>query len=206
MFGAVVSNYLVSRYLYYVAQKTDSVALRADAEHLSTDIYSSVGVLVGLFLIKITGIALLDPLIAIFVALVILKAGIKITKETLNNLVDGRISSEDIKMIENIIKECSEIKGYKNLKTRKSGSNRDIDITILCDENMTIKYCHEISDNIENKIKEKLPQSQTPSDLHPNKINYIFLNLSCLSIIANRMSRQGRSPKVILSERGANSR
>lgn len=159
MIGAVIANFLVSRYLYYVAPKTDSVALKADAEHLSTDIYSSLGVLAGLVLIKITGIVLLDPLIAILVALIILKAGIKITKEALNNLVDGTIPAEDIKIIEEIIENTDEIKGYKNLKTRKSGSNRDIDITILCNENMTIKHCHSICDEIENKIKAKLPNT-----------------------------------------------
>ena len=159
MICAVIANYAVSRYLYYVSKKTDSVALKADAEHLSTDIYSSLGVLVGLILIKITNITLLDPLIAIFVALIILKTGIKITKETFNNLVDGTIPAEDIKIIQTIINECSEIKGYKNLKTRKSGSNRDINITLLCDENMTIKCCHQICDNIENKIKENFPNT-----------------------------------------------
>ena len=159
MLFAVIANFLVSRYLFYVAKKTDSVALRADAEHLSTDIYSSLGVLIGLILIKVTGIVLLDPLIAIFVALIILKAGMSIAKETFNNLVDGRLPIEDIKIIENILTECSGIKGYKNLKTRKTGSNRDIDITLICDENMTIKHCHNICDCIEEKIKKEFPRT-----------------------------------------------
>lgn len=83
---AVVANFLVSRYLFFVAKKTDSVSLYADAEHLSTDVYSSLGVMAGLVLIKITGITLLDPAIALFVAFIILKTGFSITKETLNNL------------------------------------------------------------------------------------------------------------------------
>ncbi len=159
MFVTVVANYLVSRYLYHVGKKTDSVALKADAEHLSTDIYSSLGVLIGLVLIKVTGITLLDPLIAILVALIILKTGVKITKETLNNLVDGTIPIEDIQIIKDAVNECSEIKGYKNIKTRKSGSNRDIDITLLCDGNITLKQCHNICDSIEDKIKIKLPNT-----------------------------------------------
>lgn len=159
MIFAVISNFIVSRYLHYVAKKTDSVAIKADAEHLSTDIYSSLGVMIGLILIKVTGIVLLDPLIAIFVALIILKAGMSIIKETFNNLVDGRLPSEDIKKIENILTECSGIKGYKNLKTRKTGSNRDIDITLLCDENMTIKHCHSICDCIEEKIMKEFPNT-----------------------------------------------
>ena len=97
---AVLTNFLVSRYLFYVAKKSDSVSLLADAEHLSTDIYSSLGVLVGLILIKITGITLLDPIIAIVVALIILKAGFSISKETLNNLLDGSLPNEDIQIVE----------------------------------------------------------------------------------------------------------
>lgn len=159
MLGAIIANFIVSRYLFYVAKKTDSVALKADAEHLNTDIYSSLGVLIGLILIKQTGIVLLDPLIAIFVASIILKTGMNILKETFNNLVDGRLPIEDIKVIEDILTDCSKIKGYKHLKTRKIGSNRDIDITLLCDENMTIKTCHDICDCIEEKIKSTFPNT-----------------------------------------------
>ena len=117
---AVLANFLVSRYLFYVAKKSDSVSLYADAKHLSTDIYSSLGVFVGLLLIKITGLAILDPIIALVVALIILKAGFSISKETLNNLLDGSIPTADIQKIEEIIKANSVIKGCKGIKGRKS--------------------------------------------------------------------------------------
>ena len=110
---AVLANFLVSQYLFYVAKKSDSVSLKADGEHLRTDIYSSLGVLIGLILIKYTGLAILDPIIAIIVELVIFKAGFEISKETLNNLLDSSISDEDIEKIENIIKNNQVIKGYK---------------------------------------------------------------------------------------------
>lgn len=164
---AVLANLIVSAYLFKVAKKTDSVALYADAKHLSTDVYSSIGVLIGLVLIKITGFALLDPLIAIFVALIILRAGILITKETLNNLVDGTLPKEDLKQIEEILNRCEKINGYKNLKSRKSGPFRDINLTLLCEENMSLKDCHEICDFIENEIKNTFPNSQTTIHCEP---------------------------------------
>lgn len=68
---AVAANFIVSSYLFFVAKKTGSVSLYADGEHLRTDIWSSLGVLAGLVLIKVTGIILLDPLIALIVALFI---------------------------------------------------------------------------------------------------------------------------------------
>ena len=171
MIIAIIANLLVSSYLYAVAKKTDSVALRADAMHLSTDVFSSIGVLIGLILIKITGITILDPLIAIFVAFIILKTGTSIIKETSNNLLDGTLPDDDIKIIENIINCCDSIHGFKNLKSRRCGSNRDIDITILCEGSMSIKECHDICDVLETKIKDMLPNTFITIHCEPYKLN-----------------------------------
>lgn len=168
---AIIANLSVSSYLFVIAKKTDSVALKADAQHLSTDVYSALGVLIGLILIKITGITLLDPLIAILVAIIILKTGISVIKETLNNLLDGTLPEEDIKNIEDIINNCKNIYGFKNLKSRKSGSNRDIDITILCEETMSIKECHDICDDLEEKIQRILPNTLITIHCEPYKQN-----------------------------------
>lgn len=164
---AVVANFLVSRYLFYVAKKSDSVSLLADAEHLSTDIFSSLGVLIGLVLIKITGIAALDPIIALIVALIILKAGFSISKETLNNLLDGSLPNEDIAKIEEILKRNSVIKGYKNIKGRKSGQYKDIELTLLFNPDMKISCAHNICDQIENEIKKNLGQVSTTIHAEP---------------------------------------
>ena len=69
MLFAVVANFVVSSILFKVAKKSNSISLFADGEHLRTDIYSSLGVMVGLILIKVTGIHILDPFIEILVAL-----------------------------------------------------------------------------------------------------------------------------------------
>jgi len=149
---AVVANILVSTYLFKVAKKSNSVSLYADAEHLRTDVLSSLGVLLGLVLIKLTGIMILDAIIAIIVALVILKAGYSISKETLNNLLDGALPQEDIEEIETILNKYSEIRGYHNIRTRRVGPSKDLDITIMFDEDMTIKDCHHICDEVEQSI------------------------------------------------------
>ena len=159
MILSVVINYIVSKILYNIGKKADSVALKADAKHLSSDIYSSLGVLFGLVLIKITGYIIIDSIIAIFIALFILKTGYYVSKEAFNNLVDGTLPDEDINAITKILNETDGINGYINLKSRKSGPNRDIDITILCNENMTLKACHQICDDIEEKIMQSLPNT-----------------------------------------------
>ena len=164
---AVLANFLVSRYLFYVAKKSDSVSLRADAEHLQTDIFSSLGVLAGLVLIKLTGYTILDPIIAIIVAAIILKAGFSISKETLNNLLDGSISTEDIEKIETVLKNNTVIKGYKNIKGRKSGQYKEIELTILFNPDMKISCCHNICDQIENDIKSELGNVTTTIHAEP---------------------------------------
>ena len=158
MLFAVIANIFVSSYLFKIAKKSDSVSLHADGEHLRTDVFSSLGVLLGLVLIKVTGIPILDPIIAILVALFILKAGFEISKNTLNNLLDGALPLEDIETIKNIINSYNDscLKGYKDLKARRSGPSKDIEITMLFPENMTIADCHKICDNVENLITEKL--------------------------------------------------
>lgn len=153
---AVVANFFVSQYLFYVAKKSDSVSLHADGEHLRTDIFSSLGVLVGLILIKVTGITILDPIIAIVVALVILKAGFSISRTTLNNLLDASLPDDEVKVIENILKTNTIIKGYKSIKARKSGQYKEIELTLLFAPDMKIRCCHNVCDQIENDIKSRL--------------------------------------------------
>lgn len=156
MLFAVVANILVSSYLFYVAKKSNSISLFADGEHLRTDVYSSLGVMAGLVLIKITGIHILDPVVAILVALFILKAGFSISKETLYNLLDGSLPAKDLNEIEEIINDYQSCLGFSSVKGRRVGPDKDIEITLLFPKDMTIEKCHSICDEIEDLIRNKL--------------------------------------------------
>lgn len=158
MLFAVVANYIVSSILFKVAKKSNSISLFADGEHLRTDIYSSLGVMAGLVLIKLTGIHILDPIIAIIVALFIFKAGFSISKETLNNLLDGSLPKSDIEAVEKIIENFKDkgVHGYKTLRGRNIGPEKQIDMILLFPKNMTIEDCHTICDNIETEITKTL--------------------------------------------------
>ena len=158
MLFSVVVNFIVSKYLFYVAQKSNSISLYADAQHLRTDIYSSMGVMLGLLLINFTGLNILDPLIALIVAFMILKTGFLIAKDTLNNLLDGALPDADLKTIHDIIKqfEPQGVLEYKNLKSRRVGAQKDIEITLIFPEKMTILECHNICDEIEEQVENKL--------------------------------------------------
>lgn len=164
---AVISNLFVSSYLFKVAKKTSSVSLYADAEHLRTDVLSSLGVLVALVIIKYTGFYFLDPLIALFVACIIIKAGYSVSKETLNDLLDGSLPKEDLEIIYGIINGNKNIKGFSDLKTRKSGSGKQLEVTFFFEPDMKIYDCHKICDEIEAQISAKIPNIKTVIHLEP---------------------------------------
>lgn len=160
MFLAVVMNIIVSTLLFKVAKESESISLFADGEHLRTDVYSSLGVLAGLILIKITGYSVLDPIVAILVAVYIFKAGISISKKALSNLLDHSLPNDDIKHIEEIIKQHSDTAKLKrnSIKARQVGPTKDIDMILQFPEETTICACHKICDEIEDKIRKIYPQ------------------------------------------------
>lgn len=158
MLLSVVVNWLVSSYLHKIALKTDSIALKTDAEHLKADIYSSLGIIAGLFAVHITGLNILDPIIAIFVASIILRTGIKLTKQSSNNLLDGALPKEDKAKIDEVLNNfrAHGVIGTKQIRTTKSGSKRLIQMIIYLPSGMTLIEAHDICDKIETKIREKL--------------------------------------------------
>lgn len=173
MLFSVIANIFVSTYLFKVAKKTDSIALFADAEHLRTDIYSSLAVFLGLLAIRITDIHILDPIIAIIVAVLILNAGYNICKKSVNNLLDGTLPKEEIDIINEIITYYTDNKNIKvkNVKTRKAGMTRQIELTLLVDPEKSIKEGHKLCDEIECKIEEKLANSSFLIHLEPIEEN-----------------------------------
>ena len=158
MLFSAAANFIVSTILFKTAEKSNSISLLADGEHLRTDIYSSIGVMTGLVLIKITGINILDPIIAILVAAFILKTGFSISRQTLNNLLDGSLPKKDLDSIKEIIHsyENSSTLKIKNLKARRCGPNTDIELTLIFPPDMAISRCHNVCDAIEDLIRKKL--------------------------------------------------
>jgi cation diffusion facilitator family transporter len=147
-------NFIVSSKLYKVAKSTDSIALEADALHLKTDVYTSLGVAVGLFLIWLTHITLLDPIVAILVASLIIKEAFVLLKNAYSPLLDTSLSGEEIAVIEKIFKQKNI--SYHNLKTRKAGHFRFVDVHVEMPETMTLKEVHDICDGVEGELKSLL--------------------------------------------------
>lgn len=161
MFISAAVNFMVSKRLYKVAKQEDSIALEADALHLKADVYTSLGVGIGLFLIWVTNLTFLDPVVAILVAIFILKEAIELLKAAFNPLLDIKLSDDEIELIKNTISKYSSVFcNYHDLKTRKSGHLRYIDLHLVFPENKSIKEAHDICDKIEDDIATILNNTQ----------------------------------------------
>lgn len=154
-------NILVSRKLYKVARETDSIALEADALHLKTDVYTSFGVAAGLALIWITGYHFLDPVVAILVALLILKESYHLFRKAYGPLLDTALPEGDVETICQIISNhCKGKIDYHNLRTRKAGNYRYLDFHLNLPRDMTVKEAHDLCDLIEQQIKKQFSYSE----------------------------------------------
>ena len=166
-FSAVL-NFFVSRFLHKIAHRTDSVALEADAWHLTTDVYTSLGVFAGLIVVEITHWYILDPIIAIVVALLILRAAWNITRKSVRDLVDERLpqAEEDI-ITASILEHVGELAGFHELRTRKAGSQRYIELHLVLPKKVTIEEAHRLCDHLEEDIKGKLPEGNVTIHCEP---------------------------------------
>lgn len=157
----VVSAWLV-RKLRRAAQETDSPALSSDALHYTADIYINASVLVALLLTMLTGWRLADPLISLGIALYILKAAFALARESINVLMDRRLPAEvDDKVAEIVARYKNEgVQGFHDLRTRRSGSQRFIDLHLEVDRNKRFEEAHDLTVKILRAIEAEIPRSK----------------------------------------------
>ncbi len=156
---SAIVNLFVSRKLYKVSKETDSIALEADALHLKTDIYTSLGVAAGLGLIWITGYYFLDPIVAILVALLILKESFILFRKAYGPLLDTALPEMEVEEIRKIVDtHCTGKIDFHNLRTRKAGAYKYVDFHLNVPHDMTVKESHDFCDVIEQDIKGSFKQ------------------------------------------------
>lgn len=167
LFAAIV-NIFVSRRLYKVAKEEDSMALEADALHLKTDVYTSLGVGLGMVLIALTDINLLDPIIAILVALLIIREAWDLMKRAYNPLLDAKLSNEDEELILTTIEKYSDkYINISNLRTRKSGSIKYIEFHIVLNGDITVTKAHDLCDEIEKDLENIIGNTNISIHVEP---------------------------------------
>lgn len=165
---SAIVNWFISQKLMRVGKDTESIALESDAWHLRTDVYTSLGVFAGLILIQITGMTALDSVIAIGVALVILKAAYDLSKRSILDLIDTSIPEKDKDRIKEIICDhSSEYAGFHGLKTRRAGPQIFINFHLVVAGDVSVQQSHDLTEHIESDIKFEYPRSVVTIHVEP---------------------------------------
>lgn len=157
MVVATVVSWLVTRHLRRVGRETDSVVLLADALHYQTDVWTNGGVLLGLALLWATGSGVFDALIALGVAGVILGSAYRLLVRSVNDLMDAALPEAEQRAIEEVIHRHTFVVGHHKLRTRRSGSQRQIDFTILACRHLPLGEAHDLVDHVEKEIEATIP-------------------------------------------------
>lgn len=156
--GASVVNLLAAFFISRAGKKYKSITLEANAHHLMTDVWTSVGVLGGVGVVAITGWQRLDPIVAFIVAANIIWSGARIVRDSVLGLMDTALPNEERDAIINVL-ESYKTGGieYHALRTRQSGSRRFTSFHILVPDDWTVLQGHHLLEKIEADIRHTLP-------------------------------------------------
>lgn len=166
--SASLINLLTAMVMLKAGKRLNSITLEADARHLMTDVWTTGGVLLGLLLVKITGWIILDPLIAILVAVNIVFTGFKLIKRSVAGLMDEALSDDELNRVKSILDKYRKQRiTYHSLYTRKAASKNFIFLHLIMPGNWHISRGHEMTKEIELKIEKILPDSDVFIHIEP---------------------------------------
>jgi len=166
-FSAVVS-WFIARNLSKVAKQTDSSALEADSLHFRMDIYSNLGLMAGLFMVRWFDIYWLDSALSILVASYILHEALQLIKRGLTDILDHELPDEIQQQVHHLISTHEgPLAGYHGLRTRRAGSLKIMDFHLEVCKDMTVAEAHELTDSLEKKIEKEIPGSNVIIHIEP---------------------------------------
>ena len=166
--GASLVNLFVALKLLGIGKKHNSIIFEADAHHLLTDVWTSIGVIAGVFLVSVTHIQILDPIIAIIVSINIVVTGIILMKRSAMGLMDSAISKEENEQIVNYLKSFENQKiQHHAMRTRQSGMRKFVSLHVLVPGNWSVQKGHDLLEEIERGIRALIPRITVTTHLEP---------------------------------------
>ena len=168
MIVSIVVSIFLSRHLLKVSRAADSIALEASARNIAADVYSASGVLVMLVVVRFTGFSILDPIIALGVSFFILKAAYGVMRKSFGELVDVKLPEAEEETLRSCIMEhITQLAGFHEVRTRKSGNQRFIDLHLMLPKNASVEEAHQMCDHLERDIESRLPNSNVTIHVEP---------------------------------------
>lgn len=157
LFFSLTATLFLSRYLKKQAKKTGSVALKADALHYSTDVYTNLAAILALFLIFLTGYKLLDPVFALIASVYLLIQPLKLIWEAVGGLIDKSLSSSLLEELDQLIfSHAPYVVDYHNLRSRQAGSKKIVDFHLVVCRQLDFQAAHQLVEEIEREATGKL--------------------------------------------------
>ena len=165
---ASVVNLGVALMLLRAGRRYRSIALEADAHHLITDVWTSVGVMVGVGAVALTEWEWLDPVIALLVALNIVRMGVQLMRRSALGLLDTAIPGQDRAAVMRILDAyAAEGAQYHALRTRQAGTRRFVSVHVLVPGAWTVQRGHELLERMEEEIRRDVPDATVFTHLEP---------------------------------------
>lgn len=165
---ATAINFAIARLLLRQAKVTRSLALETDGRHLLSDVYTTIGVIVGVIATAATGITLLDPLLALFVGLLILRTGFDLLRRSVHGLMDRALDPEEVEVIRHTIGEQLEDgMSFHALRTRRVGPRRVADVHLLVPGEITVRDGHALATDVENAVRQQLQDTEITVHVEP---------------------------------------
>jgi cation diffusion facilitator family transporter len=160
-------NGLLSWFLMRTAEKTQSIALEGDAVHLLSDVISSVGVAVGLYFGKLIDFPILDPVMALLVALMVMRMGINLIQKAGGVLMDESCAETEKEIRRIMDRHQTSFVDYHNLMTRKSGDRIFAELHLSLDGSLSVQKAHDFTDHLENDVRDELPNVSLTIHIEP---------------------------------------
>jgi len=166
---SILASIFLSRYLHKVARQADSPALEANARNITADVYSAAAVLVGLIIVRFTGLDIFDDILAGVVAIFILKVGVDVIRNSFGGLVDVKLPEDEETKIKAAIMEHfgGEVVGFHKFRTRKAGNQRYIDMHLVMPKHITLEEAHEMCDHLEKDMRTQLRRTDITIHVEP---------------------------------------
>jgi len=173
LFGSVIAalaavvNGGLAAFLFRTGRRERSAALEANARHLLTDVWTSIGVVLAVVLVAITGWDPLDPIIAILVAFNIVAVGVRVFRRSVSELLDERLPEDEERIILKVLDEAPEVKGYHRLRTRSAGRSRFAEVDVFVDPELRVREAHRLVARLEDRMHAELSDLVTTVHVEP---------------------------------------
>jgi cation diffusion facilitator family transporter len=155
---AAVANIVLAFFMRREAKRSHSMALRAEATHVQTNVVQASTIIVGLVLVAVTNEEVFDPLVALGLAAYMGWTALGLVRIAASEVMDTSLPNEDLAAIHDVLVEHNKyVRGFHRLRTRRAGAIRHIDMHLLVDADLTVEQVHPVSDQIEHEIEERLP-------------------------------------------------